>query len=121
MTAKRLIAWTLFFALFVVLVALFWRQLFDQTPPSLRELGGNPVGDNVHIYGESPRQDGMADRALLAAAERGDPGAQYMQGLVMEYFDMKEAVRWYEAAAAQGYELAAQRLQQLRQAPPPAQ
>ncbi|WP_313622498.1 sel1 repeat family protein [Achromobacter sp.] len=121
MTAKRLFTWTFFFALFVVLVALFWRQLFDQTPPSLRELGGTIEGDNVHIYGESPRQDRMADRALLAAAQRGDPGAQYMQAIVMEHFDMKEALRWYEAAAAQGYELAAQRLEQLRQAPPSAQ
>ncbi|MNC74800.1 hypothetical protein D3C75_1262210 [compost metagenome] len=63
----------------------------------------------------------MADRAMLAAAQRGDPGAQYMQGLIMENFDMKEALRWYEAAAAQGDELAAQRLAQLREAPPAAQ
>lgn len=117
MTAKRLFTWTFFFALFVVLVALFWRQLFDQTPPSLRELGGHPVGGDAHIYGESPRLDGMADRALLADAQRGNPGAQYTQGLIMEHYDMKEALRWYEAAAAQGYELAAQRLEALRQAP----
>ncbi|MEN4922808.1 sel1 repeat family protein [Achromobacter spanius] len=121
MNAKRLIIWTLFFALFVALVALFWRQLFDQTPRSLRELGGHPEGGNVHIYGESPRHDGMADRALLAAAERGDPGAQYMQGIIMEHFDMKEALRWHEAAAAQGYEASIERLRQLRQAPPAAQ
>lgn len=120
MSAKRLFTWSFLFALFVVLVALFWRQLFEQTPPSLRELGGTIEGGNAYIYGESPRQDGMADRAMLAAAQRGDPGAQYMQGLVMEHFDMKEALRWYEAAAAQGYELAAQRLAELRQAPPAA-
>lgn len=120
MTAKRLIVWTFFFALFVALVALFWRELFDQTPRSLRDLGGHPEGGDFHIYGESPRHDGMADRALLAAAERGDPGAQYMQGIVMEHFDMKEALRWYEAAAAQGDEAAQERLQQLREAPPAA-
>ncbi|OAE60640.1 hypothetical protein A7J67_25655 [Achromobacter xylosoxidans] len=121
MTAKRIATWTFFFALFVVLVALFWRQLFDQTPPSMRELGGTIEGGSAHIYGEAPRQDGVSDRAMLAAAQRGDPGAQYLQGLVMEHFDMKEALRWYEAAAAQGYELAAARLAQLREAPPAPQ
>ena len=116
MTHKRLIIWTVFFALFVVLVALFWRQLFDQTPRSLRELGGHPEGDNVHIYGESPRQDGMAERALLADAQRGNPSAQYMQALILEQVDMKEALRWHEAAAAQGYEASISRLEELRQA-----
>ena len=49
MTAKRIVTWTFFFALFVVLVALFWRQLFDQTPPSMRELGGTIEGGNAYI------------------------------------------------------------------------
>jgi hypothetical protein len=85
MTAKRLFTWTLFFVLFVVRVALFWRQRFDRTPPSLRGPGGAIEGGDADIYGESPRQDGMAGPAMLAVA--------------------------------QGYERAAQRLEQLRQAP----
>ncbi|EHK64528.1 hypothetical protein [Achromobacter arsenitoxydans] len=121
MTAKRLFIWTLFFALFVALTALFWRQLFDRTPRSLRDLGGTPVGEDVHIYGESPRLDREADRALLADAKRGNPSAQYMQGTIMEFSDMKEALRWHEAAAAQGYELSIERLRQLRETPPAAQ
>ena len=120
MNTKRLIIRTAVFALFVVLVALFWRQLFDQTPRSLRDLGSHPVGGNVHIYGEAPRQDGMAERALLADAQRGNPAAQYMQALILEPVDMKEALRWYEAAAAQGDQASIDRLRELRQAQPGA-
>lgn len=120
MTPKRLFIWTVFFALFVVLVALFWRQLFDQTPRSLRDMGSYPVGDDVHVYGESPRQDGMAERALLADAQRGNPAAQFMQALILEPVNMKEALRWYEAAAAQGDEASIARLRELRQTQPAA-
>ena len=38
-------------------------------------------------------------------------------GLIMEQSDRKEALRWYEAAAAQGYPAAIERLEQLRAKP----
>ena len=38
-------------------------------------------------------------------------------GLIMEQSDRKEALRWYEAAAAQGYPAAIERLEQLRASP----
>ncbi|WMD21194.1 sel1 repeat family protein [Achromobacter seleniivolatilans] len=115
MTRKHLFVWTVCFVFFAVMIALFWRHQFAHTPPSLRDQIVDPDGLGVHIYGESPAKDGMADRALLADAERGNPGAQYVQAMILEQVDMKAALRWYEAAAAQGYEDAIERLRQLRE------
>ncbi|WP_454674653.1 sel1 repeat family protein [Achromobacter pestifer] len=115
MTVKSLSLSIVLLLLSVVLTALFWRHQFANTPPSLRnQVSGESSGD-THVYGESPRQDAIAQRALLADAQRGNPSAQFMQAMMLEPVDMKEALRWYEAAAAQGYEGAIERLQQLRE------
>ncbi|AUA58603.1 Uncharacterised protein [Achromobacter spanius] len=114
MTRKSLFISTLLLIAFTLLVALFWRHQFAHTAPSLRGLIEDPVGSNAHVYGESPREDAQALRALLADAQRGNPEAQFMQGLMLEQVDMKEALRWYETAAAQGHEASIERLAQLR-------
>lgn len=114
MTRKNLIISTLFLLACIVLTTLFWRHQFANTPASLRSLVGDQVQGDMHIYGESRRQDDMAHRALLADAQRGNAGAQFMLGMIMEPADMKEALRWYEAAAAQGEAGAIARLQELR-------
>ncbi|CAB3884299.1 sel1 repeat family protein [Achromobacter piechaudii] len=118
MTRRSLLISFLILALFIVLTAWFWRQQFAHTAPSLRTLIEDPVANDVHVYGESPHQDALAQRALLADAQRGNPDAQFMQGLILEQADMKEALRWYEAAAAQGHEAAIERLGQLREQMP---
>ena len=84
----------------------------DEPALEVEDLGGLQVVRRK-VGGKGKRQ--AVGVAGMADAQRGNPGAQYMQGLIMEHYDMKEAVRWYEAAAAQGYELAAQRLEALRQ------
>ncbi|MGO4397603.1 sel1 repeat family protein [Achromobacter sp. PAB15] len=117
MTRKNLILSLLSLLVFIVLVALFWRDQFAHTPPSLRSLVGDQIEGDMQIYGESPRQDALAQRALLADAQRGNPAAQFMQGMMLEPVDIKEAMRWYEAAAAQGDEGAIARLQALRAQP----
>lgn len=117
MTRKSLFISTLFLLVFIVLTALFWRHQFANTPPSMRSLVGDQVQGDMQIYGESRRQDDMAHRAMLADAQRGNPGAQFMMGMIMEPADMKEALRWYEAAAAQGDAGAIARLQELRAQP----
>ena len=89
--------------------------------PALRHLRaalrGQVQGENVHIYGESPQHDAAVNRAWLEEARRGNVDAQYTMGLIMEQSDRKEALRWYEAAAAQGYPAAIERLEQLRAKP----
>ena len=114
MTVKRLTFCAVLFLLFVLGVTWFWRQLFDTRAPSLRD---QVQGENVHIYGESPQHDAAVNRAWLEEAKRGNVDAQYTMGLIMEQSDRKEALRWYEAAAAQGYPAAIERLQQLRARP----
>ncbi|HCQ46347.1 sel1 repeat family protein [Achromobacter sp. LC458] len=114
MTRKNLLIVALVFIAFILLTALFWRQQFAHNPPSLRGMIEDPVGNDAHVYGESPRQDALAQRALLADAQRGNPDAQYVQAMILEQTDMKAALHWYEAAAAQGLEAAIERLQQLR-------
>ncbi|WP_447920698.1 sel1 repeat family protein [Achromobacter aegrifaciens] len=121
MTRKALFVSTIVFLLGVALTALFWRHHFAHMPASLRDLVGGQVGEGMHIYGESPRQDELAQRALLAEAQRGDAAAQTMQAMMLEQLDMAQALRWYEAAAAQGYEAAILRLRQLREQPPAMQ
>ncbi|MNV87951.1 hypothetical protein D3C71_1821140 [compost metagenome] len=118
MTRKSLSVSIVLLLLFVALTALFWRHQFANTPPSLRNQVGGELSGDTHVYGESPRQDALAQRALLADAERGNPGAQFMQAMILEPVDMKAALRWYEAAAAQGYQDAIERLRQLREQPP---
>ncbi|WP_278488970.1 sel1 repeat family protein [Achromobacter insolitus] len=115
MTRKALFVSTFVLLLCVALTALFWRYQFAHMPSSLRSLVEGQVGEGMHIYGESPRKDREVERALLAEAQRGNAAAQYMQGMVLEQLDMAAALRWYEAAAAQGYEAAIQRLRQLRE------
>ena len=114
MTVKRLTFCAVLFLLFVLGVTWFWLQLFDTRAPSLR---GQVQGENVHIYGESPQHDAAVNRAWLEEARRGNVDAQYTMGLIMEQSDRKEALRWYEAAAAQGYPAAIERLEQLRAKP----
>lgn len=114
MTRKSLFVSTLLLFVFVVLVALFWRHQFANTPLSMRSLVGDQVGDDMQIYGESPRQDDQAHRALLADAQRGNPGAQFTLAIILEPVDMPQAMRWYEAAAAQGDAGAIARLAEIR-------
>nr|WP_315529527.1 sel1 repeat family protein [uncultured Achromobacter sp.] len=119
MTRKNLFLSVVLLFAALALTALFWRHQFAQTPPSLRNQVEGELSGDTHIYGESPRQDAMAQRALLADAQRGNPGAQFMQGMMLEAVDREAALRWYEAAAAQGYEDAIERLRQLREQPSP--
>jgi TPR repeat protein len=117
MTRKSLFISIVFLFVALVLIALFWRHQFAHTPPSLRHQVEGELSGDTHIYGESPRQDAMAQRALLADAQRGNPDAQFMQAVMLEPVDREAALRWYEAAAAQGYEDAIERLRQLREQP----
>jgi TPR repeat protein len=71
--------------------------------------------------GKKALAEGDRERALVLLtplATRGDPDAQYHLGRVfssMQWggFDVAEAIRWYEAAAAQGHVLATYALADL--------
>lgn len=114
MTRKSIFLSGLLLLIFLVLVALFWRYQFANTPLSMRSLVGDQIDGNMQIYGESPRQDAQAHRALLADAQRGNAGAQFMLAIILEPVDMAQSLRWYEAAAAQGDAGAIARLGELR-------
>lgn len=114
MTRKSFFVSTLLLLVFLILIALFWRHQFANTPLSMRSLVGDQISSDMQIYGESPRQDAQAHRALLADAQRGNPGAQFTLAIILEPVDMAQSLRWYEAAAAQGDAGAIARLRELR-------
>lgn len=112
MSPKNLTLSLIALLLFTVLTALFWRHHFASMPPLLRDLAGG-LAPNMHVMGDSPQKDAIAIQGMAAAARRGDPGAQFLHALTLEHVDMKEALRWHQAAADQGYEMAIARLKEL--------
>lgn len=117
MTISRILRWFLVLFVFLALVTAFWWQLFHPSP-SLREMGG-ATGVNAHVYGESAAGDAATLQALVEDAHRGNPAAQAMLGAILEsHGNKEEAIRWYRLAAAQGYEDAQARLEQLGGATP---
>lgn len=113
MSRKNLLVSLATLCLFTVLTALLWRQHFASMPPLLRDLMGGEQDPSIHVMGDSPQKDAIAIRQMAAAAERGDPGAQFLHALTLEPLDMKEALRWHRAAADQGHEMAFARLKEI--------
>ena len=112
MTVKRLTFCAVLFLLFVLGVTWFWLQLRHRAPAARP----GPGRERPYLWRIS-QHDAAVNRAWLEEARRGNVDAQYTMGLIMEQSDRKEALRWYEAAAAQGYPAAIERLEQLRAKP----
>jgi len=68
-------------------------------------------GQPVTVSGTVGHHDITPDSAILAAAEKGDPQAQYQLGQAYEVnFDFAIAATWYRKSAEQGYGKAQYRL-----------